>query len=519
MRSPIVAKFVRRLPAGDLPQGTTFLGATFTFLLVLVIVATALLEHTRAERERLVKTVETQGQLDELLAAMTRLESGQRGYLLTGDSNYLKIYWETLPTVSDHMKSLENAIAHDQAQKNRVDAIEPLVNGKLNELAETIRLHQEGKREEAIAIVRSEAGVHYMSDIRQLVSQMKSENGELRFEQYNDARNQERWLLAANVLAATVIVVLAAISVFSVRRANAAIQNAHDVLRDANAELEAKVAERTAELTAANEEIQRFAYIVSHDLRSPLVNIMGFTSELEELKKTLLERLGSEQAPHSRNGNGAERQAAAAISDNHAAGGEFGEEFDEAIAFIKASITKMDRLINAVLKISREGSRTLEPERIDLGNLLDIVTKAVAHQTQNAGADIEIGELPTIISDRLALEQIFSNLLDNALKYLRHDVRGHIRVTGALVDSKVTIAVSDNGRGISERDRARIFEMFRRAAGSQDQQGEGMGLAHVRALVRRIGGMIGVESVLGEGSTFTVTLPRTLPHETRRMNV
>src|SRR5262249_38122534 len=156
-------------------------------------------------------------------------------------------------------------------------------------------------------------------------------------------------------------VLLAAISVFSVRRANAAIQNAHDVLRDANAELEANVVARTAELTAANEEIQRFAYIVSHDLRSPLVNIMGFTSELETLKKSLLDRLGTAS---SNNGSSADWQAV--VSDSHAAGDQFGEEFDEAIAFIKASITKMDRLISAVLKISREGSRALEPERIDL---------------------------------------------------------------------------------------------------------------------------------------------------------
>ncbi len=513
MRPAIAAKFVRRLPRTDFPQGTTFLGASFTLLFVLVIVATALLEHTRAERERLMRTIETQGELDELLAALTRLESGQRGYLLTGDNKYLKVYWDTLPTVSGHMKALEDAVGRDASQKNRIEAIKPLVGGKLSEMAETVQLYESGKRDDAIGLVRSELGIRYMDDIRLLVAQMKHENAELRFQQYATARNQERWLLAANVVAATLIVLLAAISVFAVRRANAAMQKAHDVLRGANAELEASVAARTAELTAANEEIQRFAYIVSHDLRSPLVNIMGFTSELEALKKTFLERLGAALPDEM---SGAEPQPAG--PDANAASDQFGGEFDEAVSFIKASITKMDRLISAVLKISREGSRALEPERIDLGRLIETVTKAVAHQTQDAGADIEIGELPTIVSDRLALEQIFSNLLDNALKYLRPGERGEIGVTGATNGAKVTIEVSDNGSGISERDQSRIFEMFRRAAGTQDKQGEGMGLAHVRALVRRIGGTISVESTLGKGSTFSVTLPRTLPHEARRMS-
>jgi signal transduction histidine kinase len=193
------------------------------------------------------------------------------------------------------------------------------------------------------------------------------------------------------------------------------------------------------------------------------------------------------------------------------------DDFDEALSFIKASITKMDRLINAVLVISREGNRTLRPEEVDMNSLLTNMSDAMAHQAQEADARIDIGPLPSLTSDRLALEQIFSNLLDNALKYLRSDTAGHIRVNGRAEGNKVIIEVEDNGRGIEPKDRERVFELFRRA-GPQDRPGEGMGLAHVRALVRRLGGVITVKSTPGEGSTFVVTLPRAPLSSSKRMS-
>ncbi len=188
----------------------------------------------------------------------------------------------------------------------------------------------------------------------------------------------------------------------------------------------------------------------------------------------------------------------------------------EAIGFIKASITKMDRLINAVLTISREGNRSLKAERIDMNDLFQTIRAAIAHQAQEADAKIELEDLPNLVSDRLAMEQIFSNLVDNALKYLRTDEKGQIHVSSAVNGSKVTIEVKDNGRGIAPRDQGRIFELFRRA-GTQDKPGEGMGLAHVRALVRRLGGSISVQSTPGQGSVFSVTLPRTLPNQSKRI--
>jgi signal transduction histidine kinase len=277
------------------------------------------------------------------------------------------------------------------------------------------------------------------------------------------------------------------------------------MLRDNNINLEATVDERTADLREANNEIQRFAYIVSHDLRSPLVNIMGFTSELEQLRTDIFRRIAL-----------LSQAAATASPAPVVAGGvepnlegedsQLSQDFSEALEFIKSSIAKMDRLISAILNLTREGRREFEPVPIDTRELIEGIVATVAHQAAEAEAQIRISPLPEIVSDRLALEQIFSNLIDNALKYLKPGVPGDVSIRGRTKLGFAIFEIADNGRGIDPRDHQRIFDLFRRA-GTQDKPGQGIGLAHVRALVRRLGGTMSVQSELNSGSTFTITLP------------
>jgi signal transduction histidine kinase len=118
------------------------------------------------------------------------------------------------------------------------------------------------------------------------------------------------------------------------------------------------------------------------------------------------------------------------------------------------------------------------------------------------------------VTDRLALEQIFSNLIENAIKFLKASGLGEIKVGGFRRGAEIIYTVSDNGRGVDPKDHQRIFELFRRS-GPQDVPGEGMGLAYVSALVRRLGGTITVDSALGRGSTFQLTLPTTVPFQKR----
>jgi signal transduction histidine kinase len=171
----------------------------------------------------------------------------------------------------------------------------------------------------------------------------------------------------------------------------------------------------------------------------------------------------------------------------------------------------MDGLINAILKLSREGRRVLRPEPIELNSLLRNAAESIQHRVSEAGGKVEIDtKVPALVSDRLALEQIFGNLLDNAVKYRDRErplaISIHVAEDRA---QRVVVEVKDNGRGIAKQDHERVFEIFRRS-GAQDQPGEGIGLAHVRTMVRNLGGDITLHSELARGTTMKVDLPRDL---------
>src|SRR6202011_1237005 len=126
---------------------------------------------------------------------------------------------------------------------------------------------------------------------------------------------------------------------------------------------------------------------------------------------------------------------------------QLSQDFTEALGFIKSSIAKMDRLISAILNLTREGRREFEPVKIDTRELIEGIVATVAHQAAEAQAEIRIKPLPYITSDRLALEQIFSNLIDNALKYLKPGVPGDILVRGRIKLGFAIFEIIDNGRG------------------------------------------------------------------------
>jgi PAS domain S-box-containing protein len=267
---------------------------------------------------------------------------------------------------------------------------------------------------------------------------------------------------------------------------------AEESVRRARDELELRVRERTAELEAANEEIRRFAYIVSHDLRAPLVNLQGFASELRTATHVLQDVLPA-VLPHL------EAPAHADVAQ------ALDQDIPEALDFIETSVTRMDHLIRAILHLSRLGHRELTFESLDMGALVHGTVQTLAHQIAQRQVQVTVEPLPTVSADRTAMEQIMGNLLANAVAYLAPGRPGEIVITGERHPGVTVFAVRDNGRGIATDDTPKVFEPFRRV-GRQDVPGEGMGLAYVRMLVRRHGGEIQCHSTLEVGTTFTFTI-------------
>jgi len=183
------------------------------------------------------------------------------------------------------------------------------------------------------------------------------------------------------------------------------------------------------------------------------------------------------------------------------------ETIPEALGFIESSVTRIDHLTAALLRLSRAGRREFHMEELDAGTLVQETVGSLAHQIQSRNIALEIGPLPRIASDRTAIEQIFGNLLDNAIKYLDPQRPQRIEVSAEETAGAAIFHVRDTGRGIAEGEMDNVFAPFRRA-GLQDVPGEGMGLAFVKALLHRLGGRIECHSQLGVGTTFSFMLPK-----------
>lgn len=242
------------------------------------------------------------------------------------------------------------------------------------------------------------------------------------------------------------------------------------------------------------EEIKQFAYIVSHDLRAPLANVKGFTQEL-------MGSLGEIEAAIRDTADAVPEQTRLEILRI------LDTDVPEALHFIDSSVSRMNRLIGGILQLSRIGYNELRMERLNMNELVVETFKTFSHEIQSRGIKVKIGDLPQVMADSASMEQIFANLVSNAIKYLDPERAGRIEVAGSLAGDETVFRIEDNGVGVNESDQESIFDLFRRAC-KTDVPGEGMGLTYVRTLVRRHGGRIWCQSEPGVGSTFIFTIAR-----------
>lgn len=455
-------------------------------------------EQTLADRRIRVAAV-------ELRHAVQTAESSQRGYLITGNQIYLAPYGNAKATAWRELEILRRLLLPRAEVHQALERLTAIIAEKIAEMDETIAMRRERRDSDALAVFRTHRGKALMDEANVFFAGILRAADERLAVGAEEQQANAAWLRWLTILGGIIIVTVASGAAVTATRYTRDLLATRREVDELNASLERRVQERTADLAELNEELQRFAYVVTHDLRAPLVNIMGFTSELERGVASMKAAL-DKFLPKSSEGEAATNEARTAAD----------EDLPEAIGFIRSSTRKMDSLINAILKLSREGRRPLRPECIVLSQLVEASADAMQHQLAEADGSIQIDmEMGTIVTDRMALEQIIGNLLDNAIKYRMagRPLLITLRERPAS-DGRLTIDVCDNGRGIAEHDQERIFELFRRA-GPQNQPGEGIGLAHVRAMVRNLGGDIVVDSEVGVGTTFSITLPREIAIEAK----
>jgi two-component system, chemotaxis family, sensor kinase Cph1 len=246
-----------------------------------------------------------------------------------------------------------------------------------------------------------------------------------------------------------------------------------------------------AELAEKNKELEAIVYTVSHDLRSPLVNVQGFGKQLNRACDTIRTLV-------------AEAEAGAMPSEKLRTPVEV--TIPQALRFINAGVNKMETLLAGLLRYSRLGRVALTIKPLNMNGLIADILAAMKFQLDEAGAEVHVQALPTCLADNVQTSQVFANLVDNALKYRDPARPLQIAISGRIDRDQAIYAVADNGVGIATQHQAKVFEIFHRL-NPDATTGEGLGLTIAQRVLERQKGKIWVESQPGAGSTFFVSLP------------
>ena len=418
----------------------------------------------------------------------------------------------------------------------------------LNRVAEERELIRSGKTAEAAKLVgtmAAERGVERLHDTLAAILAEEQRLDRQRVEEADSLRRQEYWFVGIAVIATIGLaaVILAWFTRNIALRLEALADNAHNLanrepllrhvagtdeigaldeafhmaatrLREAEAieqQQRAELEKQTVELANTNaelgrtnndlrfktQEIETFVYSVSHDLRSPLVNLQGFSKELARSCEELREQSNDPGTPSET------RRRMLDLIDG---------DILDSVRFIQTAVSRSSNIIDALLRLSRAGRVEYKHVPVDVAAVVGRVVEAMQSSIRAKNVQVIVHGLPDAAADSTAVEQIFGNLVGNAVNYLDPNRPGRIEIGSTASEDAhaVTYYVRDNGLGIPAAYLPKMFVAFQRLHG-QIAPGEGIGLAMVRRMVDRLGGKIWVESKEGAGSTFYVTLPSLTP--------
>jgi signal transduction histidine kinase len=409
------------------------------------------------------------------------LESGERGFLLTGDEHYLSPLEHANASLPSQIDSCRSYVKDQPgALRNAIDELISLVNRRSEQAASVLKAQQTQGFAAAVDLAKSDGSEETMNRIRVVAGDLQTRLAYAQSDYMDSQRSLNHW---AFISFAVGTVIMIAVMVWLYNQlltylhgrdsALGQLQDANGELATLNSELEARVDERTRDLTQANEELQQFAYVASHDLQEPLRTITSFTQLLSSRYM-----------------------------------GKLDEDADEFMGYIVTSSRRMTDLINgllAVVRLRKTGHQTAPVSFETLLHEAEISLQALIRESQT---EIEHGALPALVVDRIQFSQVLQNLISNAIKYRREEAP-RIRIEAKRDISNWVFAVGDNGRGFNQQFAERIFGLFQRLHG-RDVEGTGMGLAIARKIVERHGGRIWAEGKEGVGSTFYFSLPVSL---------
>lgn len=453
------------------------------------------LNDLSALEARLFTTNRVINAVNRLHVAVLRIESGQRGFMLTDDEKYLADYTETLGLINEVMDEVEvSSFSSDiKVQTDRIEQLLVLTKAKVNEVIEVVELVKAGKEQEAIDLVKSDKGIMLYKRFETLFSEIDSSERNMQGTHLANLMSLRRDSVNTLIIS-SVTTLLLIITVFLLLKINSREHEKYQAdLESVNEDLETKIAERTQELSVFSEELARsnreledFAFVASHDLQEPLRKIRAFGNRLESGYNDVIDERGKDYL--ARMLNAAER---------------------------------MSMLISDLLAFSRVSTRGKEFGEVDLNRAINSVIDDLEIAIDEKSAEINVSDMPVIRGDKSQLEQLFLNLISNALKFQSEGVKPivSINATNALPEDTsdiliseeyewIKITVTDNGIGFEQSFAEKIFAPFQRLHGRSEYKGTGIGLAVCRRIVERHNGQINAISKPGEGATFSIILPK-----------
>ena len=461
MTAPVHTKTKRRL--------TFLFSIPLAFSLVFFGVDVAA-EHADIE---LLKIRTVSSSVVEVRQLARDAESGERGFLLTGDDQYLAPFQEDKLLLHTQLSNCLEGAAGRPEIEGLVRRLVHLVRQRFNQADTLLHVQNTQGFPAAIYALRTGNSEETMNQIRATSEEILQEL-DREASRYDD-REQRLYKRTFVFYAASTLIVIGVLGwlynelvSYLVARDTALKQ-----LEALNSELEERIAERTLDLTQANEELKQFAYVASHDLQEPLRTITSFSQLLSNRYR-----------------------------------GKLDEDADEFIGYIVTSARRMTDLINGLLAMVRLRKTGHSTEPVSFSKILDDAEVSLQAAIRESGAEIRRGPLPELVVDQIQFAQVLQNLISNAIKYRRHEPPV-IRVEAHRDSSNWLFSIRDNGRGFNPEFSERIFGLFQRLpTGGVD--GTGMGLSIARKIVERHGGRIWAESQEGAGSTFFFSLPVSL---------
>ncbi len=454
----------------------------------------------------IVNTLDTQSQIEaklfttnqiintvnDLHASLLRVESAQRGYLLTGNEVFLEGYTNTLNHINETIDKVEVAGRYSERPKQaaQIDELLLITRAHLNHIIRSVETQRTNGSPATLEDMNDTVALY--DEFETIFQEVKSTEKEIQGDHLATLMSlRDNSINTLVVSSVSTIFLIIVIFVLLKLNEHSSVDNQQKLSR-LNLELERKIDERTQELQVYSEELVRsnreledFAFVASHDLQEPLRKIRAFGDRLQSGYKEELD--------------------------------ERGQDFLQRM--LKAA-ARMSMLITDLLAFSRVSTRGKEFETVSLDNVVKGVIDDLEVAIEESGAEIHVDPLPEVNADKSQMDQLFLNLLSNALKFRKPDVAPLVTIQATEPENEeleefllsdefqwVKLTVTDNGIGFDQAFADKVFAPFQRLHGRSEYQGTGIGLAVCRRIVERHNGQITATSCQGEGTTFTIIMP------------